>query len=202
MIDPSELLRPEPLFAQKPVAQFRDYTVDEDDPLKERVRKTYHEMHTKQTVDFVKGNLELGLQTVTVENAFVFDSDKMAKWLTFSHFKSTVREALEKLNELVDESDPDVDIPNIVHAFQTAEKIRQDYPDSDWFHLTGLVHDLGKVHPRKNTNFPFITHFFVLIFRSWHSTKNHNGLLLAIPSLSVVIGPKISSTETRLSWIT
>lgn len=81
----------------------------------------------------------------------------MAKWLTFSHFKSTVREALEKLNELVDESDPDVNIPNIVHAFQTAEKIRQDYPDADWFHLTGLVHDLGKVR----LNFDVVS--FVLV---------------------------------------
>ena len=52
---------------------------------------------------------------------------------------------LEKLNGLVDESDPDVDVPNIVHAFQTAERIREDYPDMDWFHLTGLIHDLGKV---------------------------------------------------------
>lgn len=30
----------------------------------------------------------------------------------------SVREALEKLNDLVDESDPDIDLPNIVHAFQ------------------------------------------------------------------------------------
>lgn len=56
-----------------------------------------------------------------------------------------MRQALEKLNELVDESDPDVDIPNIVHAFQTAERIRKDYPDDDWFHLAGLIHDAGKV---------------------------------------------------------
>ncbi|XP_017777449.1 PREDICTED: inositol oxygenase [Nicrophorus vespilloides] len=123
--DPSELLRPEPAFAQKPVAQFRDYSIDENDPIKERVRRTYYEMHTNQTVDFVKA--------------------KMSKWLTFDHFKSNIRDALEKLNELVDESDPDVDIPNIVHAFQTAERIRHDYPDMDWFHLTGLLHDLGKV---------------------------------------------------------
>lgn len=45
----------------------------------------------------------------------------------------------------MDESDPDVDLPNIVHAFQTAERIRVDYPDLDWFHLTGLIHDVGKV---------------------------------------------------------
>lgn len=54
-------------------------------------------------------------------------------------------EALNLLNNLVDESDPDVNLPNIVHAYQTAEKIRQEHPDKDWFHLTGLIHDLGKV---------------------------------------------------------
>ena len=54
-------------------------------------------------------------------------------------------EALEKLNDLVDESDPDIDLPNIVHAFQTAEQIRKDHPDKEWFQLTGLIHDLGKV---------------------------------------------------------
>ena len=73
-------------------------------------------------------------------------TEKREKWLKFNHFKSTVKDALIKLNELVDESDPDTDLPNIVHAFQTAERIRQDHPDDDWFHLTGLIHDLGKVN--------------------------------------------------------
>lgn len=53
--------------------------------------------------------------------------------------------ALDKLNDLVDESDPDAAIPNIVHAFQTAERIRQEHPDKEWFQLTGLIHDLGKI---------------------------------------------------------
>lgn len=52
------------------------------------------------------------------------------------------------MNDLVDESDPDTDLPNIVHAFQTAELIRKEHPDLDWFHLTGLIHDLGKVRDR------------------------------------------------------
>lgn len=66
-------------------------------------------------------------------------------WLRFDKCKMTVKEALVKLNDLVDESDPDTDLPNIVHAFQTAEKIRANHPDLDWFHLTGLIHDMGKV---------------------------------------------------------
>lgn len=69
----------------------------------------------------------------------------MNHWLKFDKFKMTVKEALIKLNDLVDESDPDTSLPNIVHAFQTAESIREKHPDLDWFQLTGLIHDLGKV---------------------------------------------------------
>lgn len=46
---------------------------------------------------------------------------------------------------MVDESDPDIDLPNIVHAFQAAERARAEYPQHDWLHLTALIHDLGKV---------------------------------------------------------
>jgi inositol oxygenase len=55
MIDPSELLRPELSFADKEISKFRDYSIDSEDPLKERVRKTYTLMHENQTVQFVKG---------------------------------------------------------------------------------------------------------------------------------------------------
>ena len=36
-------------------------------------------------------------------------------------------------------------VPNIVHAYQTAERIREKFPNDDWFHLTGFIHDLGKL---------------------------------------------------------
>ncbi|XP_034828050.1 inositol oxygenase-like isoform X1 [Maniola hyperantus] len=125
LMDPSLLLRPEQVYKDKPLECFRDYSVNDEDPIKERVRRTYYTMHSHMTVDFVKS--------------------KMEKWLKFNHFKSSVKDALVKLNELVDESDPDTDLPNIVHAFQTAERIREDYPEDDWFQLIGLIHDLGKV---------------------------------------------------------
>ena len=54
MLDVSELLRPEPSFTTKPVGQYRDFSIDYNDPIKERVRKLYVEMHTNQTFDFVK----------------------------------------------------------------------------------------------------------------------------------------------------
>lgn len=38
-----------------------------------------------------------------------------------------------------------VDTPNSIHCFQTAERIREKHPELDWFHLTGLIHDAGKV---------------------------------------------------------
>ncbi|KAJ9568444.1 hypothetical protein OSB04_004410 [Centaurea solstitialis] len=61
----------------------------------------------------------------------------------------SIWECCELLNQVVDESDPDLDEPQIEHLLQTAEAIRKDYPDQDWLHLTALIHDLGKVllHP-------------------------------------------------------
>lgn len=121
LLDTSELLRPEEALKGKEA--FRDYS--KDDALGERVRRTYTEMHTHQTMAFVM--------------------EKRAKWLKFDHMEATVMEALDMLNDLVDESDPDLDLPNIVHAYQTAERIREQHPDQEWLHLIGLVHDLGKI---------------------------------------------------------
>jgi inositol oxygenase len=47
---------------------------------------------------------------------------------------------IELLNEFIDDSDPDLDTPQIEHLLQTAEAIRKDHPDEDWLHLTGLIH--------------------------------------------------------------
>ncbi|URE14326.1 F-box protein [Musa troglodytarum] len=52
----------------------------------------------------------------------------------------SIWECIELLNEFVDESDPDLDEPQIEHLLQTAEAIRKDYPEEDWLHLTGLIH--------------------------------------------------------------
>ena len=48
---------------------------------------------------------------------------------SFSYKKMTIMEAVDMLDDLVDESDPDVDFPNSFHAFQTAEGIRKAHPD-------------------------------------------------------------------------
>ncbi|QHO35076.1 Inositol oxygenase [Arachis hypogaea] len=57
----------------------------------------------------------------------------------------SIWECCEMLNEVVDDSDPDLDEPQIQHLLQTAEAIRKDYPNEDWLHLTALIHDLGKI---------------------------------------------------------
>lgn len=52
----------------------------------------------------------------------------------------SIWECCELLNDVVDDSDPDLDEPQIQHLLQSAEAIRKDYPDEDWLHLTALIH--------------------------------------------------------------
>ncbi|XP_013389636.1 inositol oxygenase-like [Lingula anatina] len=54
-------------------------------------------------------------------------------WAKFDHMEMTILQAVEALYALVDESDPDFGLPNAIHAFQTAERIRHAHPDLDWF---------------------------------------------------------------------
>jgi inositol oxygenase len=99
---------------------YRDYAK----PGIDRVREFYRMNHTHQTADFVRA--------------------KKAQWLQFNQHEMTPWDALDYLNTLVDESDPDIELPQIAHLLQTGEAIRADgHPD--WFVLTGFVHDLGKV---------------------------------------------------------
>ena len=57
----------------------------------------------------------------------------------------SILDAIQKLDNLVDDSDPDFESSQILHAYQTAESLRKKYPNYDWIHLVGLIHDLGKV---------------------------------------------------------
>lgn len=70
---------------------------------------------------------------------------QLVEWSKFDHGEMSILDSVMALNALFDESDPDIDLPNSLHAFQTAERIRQVHPDLDWFHLTGLIHDAGKL---------------------------------------------------------
>jgi inositol oxygenase len=115
--DPSEY-RPE--YKDK-----NEYRIFDIHTSPERVINTYRAMHSTQTLDYVKKKNEY--------------------WCQFNHGEMSIMEALSKLNSFVDESDPDVDVPNSVHAYQTAEGIRKKHPDNEWLQVTGLIHDIGKV---------------------------------------------------------
>ena len=93
----------------------------------------------KQSV--VEGNYAKNHREMTVDLVH----DKHDKWLPLTHGEYTIKEVLDMLDKLIDDSDPDVEVGNSIHAFQTAERIRRKYPDEEWMHLTGLIHDLGKV---------------------------------------------------------
>ncbi|MCV2423786.1 inositol oxygenase, partial [Paucibacter sp. DJ4R-1] len=102
---------------------FRDYEAEGE--RQSSVENLYRINHINQTVDFVRRMREEYGKMKRVE---------MSIW-----------ECCELLNDVVDESDPDLDEPQIEHLLQTAESIRKDYPNQDWLHLTALIHDLGKV---------------------------------------------------------
>jgi len=106
---------------------FRDY--DKESERRAGVQEFYRINHINQTYEYVLSKRE---------HYGKLDKAVMSIW-----------ECCELLNEFVDESDPDLDEPQIEHLLQTAEAIRKDYPNEDWLHLTGLIHDLGKVllHP-------------------------------------------------------
>jgi inositol oxygenase len=99
---------------------YRNY----EHPARATVREFYRLNHRHQTLEFVRG--------------------KQQEFLPPRRRRMTVLEALDFLNTLVDDSDPDIELDQLQHLLQTSEAIRADgHPD--WFVLTGLLHDLGKV---------------------------------------------------------
>lgn len=107
--------------ADKDKAVFRQY-----EDACDRVQNFYREQHTKQTVAY---NLAARAR---------FNSDSRER------VELTIWEAMEKLETLVDESDPDTEQSQIAHLLQSAEAIRRDGKPR-WMQLTGLIHDLGKL---------------------------------------------------------
>lgn len=104
----------------KKAEEFRDYRAE----ARPGVREFYRVNHARQTLDFVR--------------------EKKAQYLPLRTRRMGIWEAMEFLNTLVDDSDPDTDLSQIEHLMQTAEAIRRDgHPR--WMILTGLIHDLGKV---------------------------------------------------------
>jgi inositol oxygenase len=109
-----------PAPGAKPREDYRNY----ENPARETVREFYRLNHRYQTYDFVR--------------------EKKQQLLGLERRQMTVLEALDFLDTLVDDSDPDISLSQREHLLQTAEAIRADGHE-DWFVLTGLIHDLGKV---------------------------------------------------------
>jgi inositol oxygenase len=95
-----------------------------DDTTPEHVKNFYRMNHTYQSLDFV-------LQ-------------KKQDYLLPKRHSMGIWEAVKLMDTLVDESDPDLTLPQSYHAYQTAEALRRDgYPR--WLILAGFIHDLGKI---------------------------------------------------------
>lgn len=69
--------------------------------------------------------------------------EKKADYMKLDKTRMGIWAAMEKLNELVDESDPDTSLSQIAHLLQSAEAARRD-GQPRWMILTCLIHDLGK----------------------------------------------------------
>jgi inositol oxygenase len=105
---------------EKKKEEFRNYEAT----ARSSVREFYRLNHKHQTLDFVLA--------------------KKREYLPLRKRRMGIWEAMDFLNTLVDDSDPDTDRSQIEHLVQVAEAIRRDgHPR--WFILTGLIHDLGKV---------------------------------------------------------
>ena len=105
---------------KKKQEEFRDY----EKTARPGVREFYRLNHRHQTFEFVQ--------------------EKRREFLPRQRREMSIWEALEFLNTLVDDSDPDTNLSQLEHLLQTAEQIRKDgHPR--WFILTGLIHDLGKI---------------------------------------------------------
>jgi len=108
------------ITANKPFDEFRDY--ENNTPAK--VKEFYRLNHIHQTLDFVLA--------------------KKKEYCNLNKLCMGIWQAMDILDKIIDESDPDLSLPQSIHAFQTAEKLREDgHPR--WLILTGFIHDLGKV---------------------------------------------------------
>jgi len=123
-----------PVSAEKKSEEFRNY---KNSARQGKVQQFYDLQHTNQTYDFVSKMEEKWLSKYKLPKA---EQPKhgivMGVW-----------EALEYLDQIIDDSDPDTNFTQVAHALQTAEDIRKKWPQEeyDWFVLTGLIHDLGKI---------------------------------------------------------
>lgn len=76
---------------------------------------------------------------------YEFAFNKTTEYMQCNKAFLSISEVLEQMDTFIDPSDPDLDVPNSIHAYQTAERIRKKYPLNLELQLCGLIHDLGKI---------------------------------------------------------
>jgi inositol oxygenase len=107
------------IFVFNTMNQYRAY-----DKAPARVDSLYRMLRTKQTIEYVTS---------------------MHQWYERKvPMKLNVWDALLKVGNLKDNSDPDIEVNNLHHLFQVAEAMRRDNLP-EWMQVTGLIHDLGKI---------------------------------------------------------
>jgi inositol oxygenase len=126
-----------PIDANKKKEEFRNY---KNSARQKRVANFYKTQHTNMTYAAVEQYEKKYLGKYKEPRT----PDK-GLWMG-------IWEALEYLDQIIDDSDPDTNLTQVAHALQTAEAIREKWPDEehDWFPLTGLIHDLGKILAAKD----------------------------------------------------
>ncbi len=93
-------------------------------PARDTVRELYRQNHQHQTFEFVR--------------------EKKREFLSFRRLRMSIFEALDQLDTRIDDTDSGSELSQFQHMLQTSEAIRAvGHPD--WFVLTGLIHDLGKL---------------------------------------------------------
>jgi inositol oxygenase len=170
-------------YPEKPKEAFRDYRAE----ARASVKEFYRQNHRHQTLDFVRA--------------------KKQQYLPLRQRQMSVWEAMEFLNTLVDDSDPDTDLGQIEHLLQTAEAIRADgHPR--WFVLTGLIHDLGKIlclfgEPQwcvVGDTFPLGCAFSEKIVFPEFFAENADSANPAYQSACGIYSPRCGLDQVQLSW--
>lgn len=114
------VLQAEFLEEPKPDSAYRDFS--ESSPA--HVKAFYRMNHAYQTVNFVQ--------------------TKKAEFLSLTRAKMSMWQVIEMLGSMIDESDPDMHLPQCYHSYQTAEALRKEGMPR-WLILVGFIHDLGKI---------------------------------------------------------
>lgn len=94
--------------AENSFGEFRNYT---DSKFQDRVERTYREMHVNQSLEYVKSMKE--------------------KYFKLELGHMDVYDVFKLLEDVHDESDPDNDLPQIEHAYQTAEACQNKFLKND-----------------------------------------------------------------------